>query len=60
MDNFSYAVASVHKRGYNTSASWCIDIRWDDGAIWQSWGYSFPTKKSAIEYCRTIGVKLIS
>lgn len=59
-NNFPNAVASIHKRGYKSSAPWCIDIRWEDGSIWQSWGYDFRTKKAAVEHCKAVGVKVLS
>jgi len=53
------AKASIRKSGFNKSRPWVIDLRFDSGYIWQGWGWNFKTKKSAIEYCETVGVEVL-
>jgi hypothetical protein len=55
---FDDAKAYIRKSGFYASQPWVIDIRFDNGDIWQSWAYRFKTKKSAIQHCEAVGVEV--
>ena len=50
--------AVIRKDTWCPSRPWVIDLYWNDGKHWKSWGYNFKTKKDAVWHCKATGVKI--